>query len=144
MWDFDSIWVNENIIFSLLKTFIDNNGQIFQGNTTPIEDLVDAKYHPEKYDIQKMIQKITWVAATQRYDNQSREFVLDKQVRLGRPKNILNLPDKLCGASYSTCIGLLLFALNYTERKPGKVVNKPVRNGESGLGKVFSWLKQNF
>ena len=71
-------------------------------------------------------------------------IVLDKQVRLGRPKNILNLPDKLCGASYSTCIGLLLFALNYTERKPGKVVNKPVRNGESGLGKVFSWLKQNF
>lgn len=50
MWNFDSIWVNENIIFSLLKTFIDNNGQIFQGNTTPIEDLVDAKYHPEKYE----------------------------------------------------------------------------------------------
>ena len=34
--------------------------------------------------IQKMIQKITWVAATQRYDNQSREFVLDKQVRITR------------------------------------------------------------
>ena len=71
-------------------------------------------------------------------------MVLDKQVRLGRPKNILNLPDILYGPSFSSCIGMLLFALNYTERKPGKIVNKPVRSGSSGVGKIFSWLKQNF
>ena len=71
-------------------------------------------------------------------------MVLDKQVRLGRPKNILNLPDVLHGASFSTCIGMLLFAINYSERKPGKIINKPIRSDVGGLGKVFSWLKQNF
>ena len=71
-------------------------------------------------------------------------MVLDKQVRLGRPKNILSLPDILYGPSFSTCIGMLLFALNYTERKPGKIINKPVRSNGGGVSKIFSWLKQNF
>lgn len=71
-------------------------------------------------------------------------MVLDKQVRLGRPKNILNLPDILHGPSFSTCIGMLLFALNYSECKPGKLIKKSVRGGERSLGKIFSWLKQNF
>ena len=72
-------------------------------------------------------------------------MVLDKQVRLGRPKNILNLPDNLYNPSFSTCVGLLLFALNYTEKKPSKIVNKPSRNGDYGaFGKVVSWLKSNF
>ena len=70
--------------------------------------------------------------------------VLDKQVRLGRPKNILNLPDILYGPSFSTSIGMLLFALNYTERKPDKIVNKPIHGNGGGVGKIFSWLKQNF
>lgn len=70
--------------------------------------------------------------------------VLDKQVRLGRPKNILNLPDILYGPSFSTSIGMLLFALNYTERKPDKIVNKPIHGNGNGIGRVFSWLKQIF
>lgn len=70
-------------------------------------------------------------------------MVLDKQVRLGKPKNVINLPDNLYNPSFSTCVGLLLFALNYTEKKPNKIVNKPVRS-INGLGKVFSWIKQNF
>lgn len=70
-------------------------------------------------------------------------MVLDKQVRLGKPKNVINLPDNLYNPSFSTCVGLLLFALNYTEKKPNKIVNKPVRS-INGLGRVFSWIKQNF
>lgn len=49
MWDFDSSWVNEDIIKAVLKTFIDKNGQIFQGNTTSVEDLIKAKADPENY-----------------------------------------------------------------------------------------------
>ena len=71
-------------------------------------------------------------------------MVLDKQVRLGRPKNILSLPDILYGPSFSTCIGMLLFALNYSERKPGKIINKPTSGNAKGFGKIFSWLQQNF
>ncbi len=70
-------------------------------------------------------------------------MVLDKQVRLGRPRNMLNLPDNLYNPAFSTAVGLLLFALNYTEKKPGKVINRPT-HGASGFGKIFSWMKQNF
>lgn len=70
-------------------------------------------------------------------------MVLDKQVRLGRPRNMLNLPDNLCNPAFSTAVGLLLFALNYTEKKPGKIINKPTRS-TTGLGHIFGWMKQNF
>ena len=49
MWDFDSSWVNEDIIKAVLKTFIDKNGQIFQGNTTSVEELIAAKKDPSSY-----------------------------------------------------------------------------------------------
>jgi len=50
MWDFDASWINEEIIEALLLTFMQNGGQIFQGNTTPLEELLDAKEHPERYE----------------------------------------------------------------------------------------------
>ncbi len=50
MWDFDSAWVNESIVEAVLKTFMEKGGQIFQGNTTPVEELIDAKTHPEDYE----------------------------------------------------------------------------------------------
>ncbi len=70
-------------------------------------------------------------------------MVLDKQVRLGKPRNISNLPDNLYNPGFSTCVGLLLFALNYTEKKPNRIINKPVNAG-SGWGKILGWIKQNF
>lgn len=70
-------------------------------------------------------------------------MVLDKQVRLGKPRNFINLPESLNNPAFSTVIGLLLFALSYTEKKPRKVINKPVNNA-TGLGRVFGWMKQNF
>ena len=70
-------------------------------------------------------------------------MVLDKQVRIGRPKNIINLPDNLYNPCFSTAIGLLLFALNYSEKKPNKSsANRylPLRDSDglwTGLNKVF-------
>ncbi len=49
MWDFDSSWANETLIAALLKTFMDKNGQIFQGNTTPLEELLKARENPDEY-----------------------------------------------------------------------------------------------
>ena len=49
MWDFDSSWVNESLMKAVLKTFVDNNGQIFQGNTTSVEELIRAQAEPENY-----------------------------------------------------------------------------------------------
>ena len=49
MWDFDSAWASEEIISALIKVFCENNGQIFQGNTTPVEELIDAQTNPDEH-----------------------------------------------------------------------------------------------
>ena len=50
MWDFDASWANEDLIKAVLMTFIENGGQIFQGNTTSVEELLEAQKCPEKYE----------------------------------------------------------------------------------------------
>lgn len=71
------------------------------------------------------------------------KMILDKQVRLGGPRNILGVPDKLNNNPiFSTALGMLLFATNNIERKPKRIVNHPT--GESGrFAKIFNWIKQN-
>lgn len=76
-------------------------------------------------------------------------IILDKQVRLGRPRNIGNILDisnypVLQYPSFSTVIGLLLFVLNHTERKPTKVISKPLNTEGGRFTKIMNWLKQNF
>lgn len=50
MWDFDSAWVSEELMNAVITTFVRGGGQIFQGNTTPVEDLLKAMEHPEEYE----------------------------------------------------------------------------------------------
>ena len=70
-------------------------------------------------------------------------LILDKQVRLGGPRNIVGAPEKLNNNPiFSTALGMLLFATNNMERKPKKIINRPV--GEGGkLSKIFNWIRQN-
>lgn len=50
MWDFDASFASEELIKAVLLTFFEKGGQIFQGNTTPVEELLEAKANPEKYE----------------------------------------------------------------------------------------------
>ena len=50
MWDLDSALATEETVEAILRTFIDKNGQIFQGNATPLEELLKAREHPEGYE----------------------------------------------------------------------------------------------
>ena len=68
-------------------------------------------------------------------------MVLDKQVRPGKPKNILNLPDHLYAPSFATCVGMLLFAVNFSERRPKKIISKPISAGNSWSDNLAMWLK---
>lgn len=68
-------------------------------------------------------------------------MVLDKQVRLGRPKNVLNLPDNLYAPSFATCVGMLLFDANYSERRPKKIISKPINSGNGIIDNIAMWLK---
>ena len=49
MWDFDSDMINADLMEAILKTFVQKGGQIFQGNTTPVEELQKALEKPEDY-----------------------------------------------------------------------------------------------
>ena len=50
MWDLDTSIACEKIVTAILKSFMEKGCQIFQGNTTPLEDLIEAKEHPENYE----------------------------------------------------------------------------------------------
>lgn len=50
MWDMDSALATEERVETILRVFIEKNGQIFQGNTTPLEDLLKARENPEGYE----------------------------------------------------------------------------------------------
>ncbi len=68
-------------------------------------------------------------------------MVLDKQVRIGRPRNIENIPQVLHSPTFSTALGLLLFAVNNSERKIVKRVNVSANSG--GLfGKILELFKK--
>lgn len=49
LWDLDNRIATPATAKALLKTFIENGGQIYQGNTTPVEELLDAREHPDRY-----------------------------------------------------------------------------------------------
>lgn len=72
-------------------------------------------------------------------------LILDKQVRLGGPRNILGVPEYLNNNPiFSTALGMLLFEVNINnmERKPKKMVNHTIGE-QSRIAKIFNWLKQN-
>ena len=49
MWDLDENWANLEVIEALLRTFINKEGQIFQGNATSVEELIFAQNNPHDY-----------------------------------------------------------------------------------------------
>ncbi len=76
-------------------------------------------------------------------------MILDKQVRLGRPRNIGNILDisnypVLQSPSFSTVIGLILYVFNCKEHKPNKIISKPLNNEGGRFNRIMNWLKQNF
>lgn len=71
-------------------------------------------------------------------------LVLDKQVRLGRPVGLHGLPESTNGPAFSTCAGLIRYAMAH--QPMAKAGKKAVQehSGSSGWGRVGSWLKRNF
>ena len=76
-------------------------------------------------------------------------MILDKQVRLGRPRNIGNILDIsnypiLQSPSFSTVIGLILYVFNCKEHNPNKIISKPLNTEGGRFNRIMNWLKQNF
>ena len=70
--------------------------------------------------------------------------ILDKQVRLGRPIRVNGLADVASGPAFATSAGLLAYAADpaLDASRQGHVANKETGGGL--LGRVHSWLRENF
>ncbi len=71
-------------------------------------------------------------------------LVLDKQVRLGRPVGFHGLPEATGGPAFSTCAGLIRYAIVHQSATRGR---RNAQSGEDegrGLGRIGRWLKKNF
>jgi cell division protein FtsA len=70
-------------------------------------------------------------------------LLLDKQIRIGRPLRVAGLAEATGGPAFSTCVGLLHFALSERAETPRQA--RALGSAPSGLfGRVGSWLKENF
>lgn len=71
--------------------------------------------------------------------------VLNKQIRMGKPNNLLGLPEAARGPAFSTCAGLLEYAMLNPGNQAGKGDNLS-NNAASGgaLGKIAGWIRKNF
>ena len=71
------------------------------------------------------------------------ELVLDKQVRLGRPKMVRGLPESLSGPAFATGIGLLRYGLREHVTRPDRAAMAAAKN-KRNFGRVGQWLRENF
>ncbi len=72
-------------------------------------------------------------------------LVLDKQVRLGRPVGFQGLPEATGGPAFSTCAGLIRYALvHQPTAKGGRKAADDGGQAGSGWGRLGQWLKRNF
>lgn len=70
--------------------------------------------------------------------------ILNKQVRVGRPRRIEGLPDAAAGPGFATCVGLLDYAVTQTQESIARslVPDQPPPVGR--WSKIGHWLRDNF
>ena len=71
------------------------------------------------------------------------ELILDKQVRLGRPRMIRGLPDSMSGPAFSTGVGLLRYGLREHVTRPDLAAMMAAKN-KRNFGRIGQWLRENF
>ncbi|HYN38678.1 MAG TPA: cell division protein FtsA, partial [Rhodospirillales bacterium] len=69
--------------------------------------------------------------------------ILDKQVRIGRPRGIDGLPDAVAGPAFATSAGLLRFAADRPQDGV-EPVYRPTATAQGRFGRLGQWLRENF
>lgn len=76
------------------------------------------------------------------------QLILDKQIRLGKPRNIKGLAEATGGPAFSTAIGMLIYAAEHADEIPVKAqtpgFSLPLPFGGPIVQKVTHWLKENW
>lgn len=70
-------------------------------------------------------------------------MILDKQVRIGRPKPMEGLTEAVGGPAFATTAGLLIYALNDLADAP-EGVYRPTEEPNGRFGRLGQWLRENF
>jgi len=69
--------------------------------------------------------------------------ILDKQVRLGRPRAMPGLADAVAGPAFATCCGLLSHALN-SPVDAAQASSFAAHESSGRLGRIGQWLREHF
>jgi cell division protein FtsA len=69
--------------------------------------------------------------------------VLNKQVRVGRPRNINGMADAITGPAFATSMGLLRYAISNKSEVPSAAYCRPEHTNLS-LGRFGQWIRENF
>ena len=70
-------------------------------------------------------------------------LILDKQIRIGRPRGVTGLADATCGPAYATCAGLLIHA---TSADQAASLEAPPRTAgpDRPFGRFGHWIREYF
>jgi cell division protein FtsA len=71
------------------------------------------------------------------------ELVLDKQVRLARPKLVRGLAESLSGPAFAVAAGLLRYGLKEHVTRPALAALQ-ASGKKSSIGRIGRWLRENF
>jgi len=69
--------------------------------------------------------------------------IIDKQVRMGRPKSIEGLADAITGPAFATSVGLLHYAISNKAEAPSAAYCPPEQMNR-GFGRLGQWIRENF
>ena len=70
-------------------------------------------------------------------------MILDKQVRIGRPKPMDGLAEAVGGPAFATSAGLLIYALNDLADAPERAY-RPTEEPNGRFGRFGQWIRENF
>jgi cell division protein FtsA len=70
-------------------------------------------------------------------------LILDKQIRIGKPQKVAGLAEATNGPAFTTCAGLLNFALSERAELP-RPARAMAETSSGFIGRFGLWLKENF
>jgi cell division protein FtsA len=70
-------------------------------------------------------------------------MVLDKQVRLGRPRTVEGLAEAVSGPAFSTCTGLLGLGADTVAKAPTRAY-RPTEEPNGRMSRLGQWIREYF